>query len=628
MCGICGLVGLKEPRALLERMLPWLKHRGPDNTSLWTSEQVGLGHTRLSIIDLSPAGNQPMANEDKTIWFVANGEIYNCYELRRSLEERGHSFRSRSDNEVLLHLYEEEGVAFLPRINGMIALAVWDTRRQRLLLARDRLGIKPLYFYIHNGRLIFASEIKALLACPQVESGLDPVGLKQYLTYENTFGSTTLHQKVRMIEPGQYLIWERGRIREAYFWQPEFGDGQDARFEEACRSYLEVAEDSVRRHLISDVEVGSYLSSGFDSTTVFTLASRHVTNPLATYTGTFRLGGWYDESRDAAAVAERVGSRHTVVEVGADDLKEVMDDLIFALDEPRMGTGSFPQYMVAKTAAGRLKVILTGHGGDELFAGYPVFKLIQLFQKLRTNPIAGHSVLAHVRLTEWPHLIYFLVQGLRGEAGRAYLPVIFPDGMLARGLRREVYDQLKDIGPEAELQRLLGDEKDPYRRLTLIYLRAYLPGLFVVEDKISMAHSLESRIPLCDNELVEMALSWPLSLKLHRHKLKAIPQSAMCGHLPEVLYELPKRGFPTPLACWLRGELRGWMRRRLLNDESRLHYLFRHDFLRWLVEGYLTSWRRKFRPLDEIQTHRLWALLSLEAWLRVSEQRLGVRLEI
>jgi asparagine synthase (glutamine-hydrolysing) len=567
-----------------------------------------------------------MTNEEESVWLVANGEIYNSQELRSALIEKGHHFRSRSDNEVLLHLYEEEGESFLPRINGMIALAIWDARHQRLLLARDRLGIKPLYFHTHNGGLIFASEIKALLGCPQVKSGLDPVGLKQYLTYENTFGSTTLHQGVRIIEPGQYMVWEDGRTHEGYFWRPEFGDGAAIKFDEACQTYLDVAERSVRRHLLGDVEVASYLSSGFDSTTVSTVASRYVTNKLATYTGSFNSGGWYDETRGAAAVAREVGSEHTVVSIEPADLKAVMDDLIFALDEPRMGTGSFSQYMVAKAAAQRVKVILTGHGGDELFAGYPVFKNIQLCRTFKDNPLDGTGILRKVRPDEWPHLIYFLSHGLRGNEAGFFLPVIFSDRMLFRGLRSEVYDLIKDIRPEAELQRLLGAETDPYRRLVLIYLRAYLPGLFVVEDKISMAHSLESRVPLCDNEMVEMALSWPLSIKLHQQNLKAIPKAAMRDRLPPVLYKMPKRGFPTPLAIWFRGELRNWLRQRLLGDHSKLSIIFRPEFVERLVEAYLSSWRKKIRPLDEIQTHRLWVLLSLESWLRVSEERLGVRL--
>lgn len=626
MCGICGLVGFRDPRSSVEDMLERLKHRGPDNTGLWTGEGIGLGHTRLSIVDLSPAGNQPMTNEEESVWLVANGEIYNSQELRSALIEKGHYFRSRSDNEVLLHLYEEEGEAFLSQLNGMIALAIWDGRRQRLLLARDRLGIKPLYFYAQNGGLIFASEIKALLSCPQVKSGLDPVGLKQYLTYENTFGSSTLHQGVQMIEPGQYMVWEHGRIHEGYFWRPEFGDGAGIKFDEACQAYLDVAERSVRRHLMSDVEVASYLSSGFDSTTVSTVASRYVSGKLATYTGSFNSGGWYDETRGAAAVAREVESEHTVVSIKAGDLKAVMDDLIFALDEPRMGTGAFSQFMVARAAAKRVKVILTGHGGDELFAGYPVFKNIQLCRLLKDNLLNGAGILSKVRPDEWPHLIYFLSHGLRGNEAGFFLPVIFSGRMLFSALRPEVYDLIKDIRPEAELQRLLGAETDPYRRLILIYLRAYLPGLFVVEDKVSMTHSLESRVPLCDNEMVEMALSWPLSVKLHKQNLKAVPKAAMRDRLPDVLYQLPKRGFPTPLAIWFRGELRNWLRQRLSGDHSKLSIIFRPQFVEQLVESYLSSWRKNIRPLDEIQTHRLWVLLSLESWLRVSEERLGVRL--
>jgi asparagine synthase (glutamine-hydrolysing) len=628
VCGICGLVGFSDQRATLERMLPFIKHRGPDNTGLWTGEGVGLGHTRLSIVDLSPAAKQPMPNEQNTVFLVANGEIYNSNELRPILRKQGHRFRSQSDNEVLLHLYEEEGEEFLPRINGMFAMAIWDVYRKRLILARDRLGIKPLYYCFRPEGLVFASEIKALLVCPKITSSIDPIGLMEYLTYENTFGSTTLHKNVQMVEPGQFIVYEAGSIRKGFFWRPDFDERLGPGFEDACHSYLGVAERSVRRHLMSDVEVASYLSSGFDSTTVSTLASQHVTGSLATYTGAFHQSGWYDETIGASSVAERIKSRHTTVEINAGDLEEVMDDLIFALDEPRMGMGSFSQYMVAKAAAKRVKVILTGHGGDELFAGYPVFKLLQLCHKLRDNPLGLFGVLRKIQLAEWPHLVYFLSQSLRGKTAGCFLPIIFSSGMLARGLRTEVYDQLKDIKPASKLQQIVASESDPYRRLALVYLRAYLPGLFVVEDKISMAHGLESRIPLCDNELLEFAFSLPLSLKLQSYQLKAVPKAAMRGLLPEVLYHMPKRGFPTPLSHWLRGELKGWMRERLLNSESCLHRLFRPDFIKRIVEDYLGSWRREFRPLDEIQTHRIWILLSLEAWLRVSEEHLGVRLEL
>jgi asparagine synthase (glutamine-hydrolysing) len=314
--------------------------------------------------------------------------------------------------------------------------------------------------------------------------------------------------------------------------------------------------------------------------------------------------------------------------MGKQDFEQVIDDLIFALDEPRMGMGSFSQYMVARTAAQRVKVILTGHGGDELFAGYPVFKLIALGQQFRENPLKGVGFLKKVRPSEWPHLIYFLGQKLRRNSASVFLPVLFTESTLKAGLQPEVLSKLRDIEPEAELQRLVNSADDPYHRLTLVYLRAYLPGLFVVEDKISMAHALESRTPLCDNELVDLALSLPLSLKLQSGQLKAIPKAAMRDRLPEILHHMPKRGFPTPLSLWLRHELRDWMQNRILRPDCSLHRLFRPEFLRGFVGDYLSSWRRTVRPLDEIQTHRIWVLLSLEAWLRVSEERLGLRLEL
>jgi len=626
MCGICGFAGYSQPEDSLREMIQRLRHRGPDHTGSWTGDGIALGHTRLAIVDLSPAGNQPMMNEDRSLLLAANGEIYNSRELRRELEAAGHCFASRSDNEVLLHLYEEEAEGFLPRINGMFAFALWDRRRKRLLLARDRLGIKPLYIHESPGKLAFASEIKALLSCRQISTGIDPEGLAQYLTYENTFGRTTLHRKIGMVEPGQLLIWENGTLKKSDYWQPVFPKCADVDFRDTCNRYRSVAERAVKRHLMSDVGFAAYLSSGFDSSTVCTLASRQMDHPLSTYTGTFHMGGWYDETEGANAVSARIGSHHHVVEMGPEDLVRHMDDIIFALDGPRMGMGSFSQYVVAREAARTHKVILTGHGGDELFAGYPVFKIVHMCEQRKKGGQKALGALLNVRMTEWPHLIYFLRGNLRGGRSAYALPVIFPEGMLKESLKTDVYDLVKNFRPEAAMDNLLGGDADPYRRLMRVYLRTYLPGLFVVEDKISMAHSLESRTPLCDNELVEEALSISLDQKLHDNLLKAIPKGAMQGELPGILYCQPKRGFPTPLSHWLRNALRGWMQERLLDGASPLSSLFRPRFLERVVKDYLVSHRRHIRPLDEIQTHRVWALLSLEAWIRTTRDRLGVRL--
>jgi asparagine synthase (glutamine-hydrolysing) len=628
MCGICGLVGRHPPAEALAPMMGLLRHRGPDGSGQWSDERAVLGHTRLAIVDLTDAGCQPMENEDGQLHLVANGEIYNSPELRDELAGLGHRFRSHSDNEVLLHLYEEEGPSFLARLNGMFALALWDARRARLILARDRMGIKPLYYHLRGDVLLFASEAKALLACPGADTGLSSLGLAQYLAYENTFGPTTLLRDVLMVEPGQCLIWEQGRIRPHYYWRPTVSElDSPPPFDDACARFRDIARRAVKRHLMSDVEVASYLSGGLDSTTVAALAAGAAPGRLATFTGTFGQGGWYDETPGALAMARTIDSRHHTVKMGHQDLAETMDDVIFHLDGPRMGMGAFSQYMVAREASKRFKVILTGHGGDELFAGYPVFKLIHLLRQLGGGKGGTLRALRNTHAEEWPHIVYFMSRRLACGGGE-YLPTIFPRSLARRGLRPDVRELLLDQRPRQGLQDLVQQGADPYQQLCLIYLRAYLPGLFVVEDAISMAHSLESRTPLCDNELVDAALSWPLSLKLHDGTLKAIPKAAMRSMLPDVLYRQPKKGFPTPLALWLRGPLRQWARERLLEDGSPLHGLFRKEFLEKEFASYVASWRRAVRPLDVIPTHRLWALLSLEAWLRTSQDRLGRRLEL
>ena len=360
-----------------------------------------------------------MPNEDESLWLVGNGEIYNSQELRRELEEKGHCFRSQSDNEVLLHLYEEEGDRFLQKVKAMVALALWDGRRGRLILGRDRLGIKPLYYYHSGPSLVFASEIKALLVNPLVRSGIDPEGLRQYLSRANTFGPTTLHRNINMVEPGQCVIWERGEVRKRGYWRPHFSDEKPPTLAEAGEQYLFVAEKAVGRHLMSDVEVASYLSSGLDSTTVSALAAPRVDGALATYTGAFNIKGWYDERPGSAAVAARINARHQEVVMTADDFREVLDDLVFALDEPRMGFGAFSQYIVAREAARRVKVILTGHGGDELFAGYPVFKLIILRPRPHPGGRGRHAVNLELSIDVSGHYARRPLRVHQGGAGPA-----------------------------------------------------------------------------------------------------------------------------------------------------------------------------------------------------------------
>lgn len=620
MCGIAGVVGVAGAHEAVARMLGVIGHRGPDNTSLWSEGDTALGHARLSIVDLSPQGNQPMFSEDEGVVLVGNGEIYNAPDLRRGLLDAGHAFHSHSDNEVLLHLYQDaaqKGDEDWPLVlNGMIAFGLFDRIRRRLILGRDRLGIKPLYYAQVGSGLVFASEIKAILASGLIRAKADPEGFAQYLTFENTFGAQTLFAGVRMVEPGQALVFEAGGLRARRYWDVVFRDETPMTFAEACDEFLLTAKESVARHLMSDVEIATYLSGGIDSTSVATLALERLGKGVATFNGRFDVRGWYDESEGARAVAERIGSRHTEVVMGPDDFAACFDDLVHHLDEPRMGYGSFSQYVVAREAAKSVKVILTGHGGDEFFGGYPVFKFAGLLASLPGDPRRALTLLRGIRPAEIPHLVYFLIQPLLAGARRTFLPLIHTRKLLARMLQPAALARLGQADPRAGLAALIGDEPDVARRLTKVYMKTYLPGLFTVEDKISMAHSLESRTPLCDNAMVDLSLRVPFELKLHGGDLKAIPKAAMRSRLPAILYGLPKRGFPTPLRLWFRSELSDFVRSRLLARDTPLHAIFTPKAVAEVFERHANSPLRRLRPVDELFTHRVWQMLCLDSWMR------------
>jgi len=494
------------------------------------------------------------------------------------------------------------------------------------VLARDRMGIKPVYYVQTAHGLRFASEIKALLAGERSWT-IDREGLDQYLTFQNQIGDRTLFSGVRLLRPGSIAVWSDGRLDVHSFWSVEPPDRPAVtRFDDAVALYRETVDGAVHRHLMSDVPVAAYLSAGLDSTSVGALAGRALPGRLTAFTGGFDAGAWYDEVTGATAVARDLDCEHRVVRMGADDVRNNLDGVIHALDEPRMGIGAFSQYMVARHAARTHKVILTGHGGDEFFSGYPVFKLIQARTAIRRGPAAALEVLRHLRPAEIPHLVYFSRPKAAPEA-RHFLPVLFDRGLKRRALLPEATAS----DPEAAARAMdaeVGPADTAYARLLQVYARVYLPGLFVVEDKISMAHSLESRTPLVDDALIDLSLSICPELKLHGGTLKAIPRTAMRGHLPDLLYTLPKRGFPTPLARWLRGPLADWARQRIAGRDSTLTGLFRPDFLTTAWERYAGSPYRHVRALDEIQTHRMWMLLSLEAWLRTWRERSGVGLTL
>ncbi|NBX02576.1 MAG: asparagine synthase (glutamine-hydrolyzing) [Alphaproteobacteria bacterium] len=626
MCGICGIAGssiedLTTAQHKLRKMIARIAHRGPDGEGEWILPQrrIALGHTRLAILDVSDAGKQPMHLD--TLHCVVNGEIYNYPELRLSLETLYNAkFFSHCDSEVVLHGYRHEGMAFFKRLNGMFAIALYDETQDKLILLRDRAGIKPLYYCQKNGLFAFASEIKSLLAAyDETQWKIDSLGLSQYMSYQTALAGRTLFSDVSLLAPGHVLIVSHANIaniESAPFFEEHTELNPHISFAKATADYHHAFSESVSRHLLSDVPVASYISAGFDSASVATQAAKNSGAPLTAFTGSFRGAGiWYDEASIARHAVENFGGNHVCVDIDSDDLIKELDAVIDALDEPKMGMGAFPQYMVAKAAAKNFKVILTGHGGDELFSGYPVFRLTQL------------GTLTSIKRSEIMHLGYFLWSRFRRlfspEFGR-HMAVVWSMRMQQK-LRGKTVLALR---PWHELEQIHLTCKNTADCLFRTYMEAYLPNLLVVEDKISMAHAIESRTPMLDNAMVELSKTIPQKIKLHGGELKAIIKENARTLLPVCFFKQPKKGFPTPLRLWLRGPLKGLLHERLLGNKSRLYRIFDTKVLEKYIHRYEHSYYRHIRPLDEIQSHRMWQLLSLEAWLRIWEEKYGIMLVI
>ncbi|MEK9569647.1 MAG: asparagine synthase (glutamine-hydrolyzing) [Paracoccaceae bacterium] len=628
MCGICGWYG-KNAGSAVDSMLPQLEHRGPDSSSSWSEGCVALGHTRLSILDLSSAGNQPFYHPSGQVVGIVNGEIYNYPELRKKLELEGAKFKSNSDSEVVIHAYLHWGLDSFALFNGMFAVALYDRRDRSLILVRDRLGIKPLYYCASEASFSFASEIKAILTSSEKKRWtIDADGLSQLLTYGNMFENKTLFEGVSLLNPGSYLIVDnKNRIRERKYW--EISDAScnpiDS-FEEGVNRFQQTFEKSVRRHLLSDVPIATYLSAGFDSSMVATQASLILDDPPTSYTGYFCHDGWYDESYGASLVAKKNSSLHVLVPITSEDFKDSFDNLLFALDEPRMGMGAFPQYMVAKKAAEKHRVILSGHGGDELFSGYPIFKLAFGLEQSRSSYLNAARFVSSIKISELPQMAYFITGKLSGGETSWGLPVLNSKNRQKSLLHSKVWDRIKASDPSLPLRYREKENANWSDLIFDVYIKQYLAGLLVVEDKISMANSLETRTPFLDNEMIDLSLNLKNSVKLNNYELKAVVKQSGKNFLPENLYRQPKRGFPTPLRYWLRGPLKSWVNQRLLGPDSRLTNIIQRSSIVALLDHYQSSWLGTIRSLDEIQTHRIWQLLCIESWLRQCETKLGVEI--
>lgn len=614
MCGIAGILCLSNERPVgldeLRRMCAVMTHRGPDDEGLHAARGAGLAMRRLSILDLVN-GQQPVENEDGSVRVVLNGEIYNFQALRMELEARGHRFRSRTDTETIVHLYEEEGIDCVHRLRGMFAFALWDSRREELLVARDRIGIKPLYYAEVDGRLAFASELKSLLELPAVERAIDWGAFRSLLAAGVTPIDRSIIRGVRKLPPGHRIVASRRRgvVLEKYWdldFEPDYGRREEAVVEE-LRWRL---EEAVRLHMVSDVPVGAFLSGGVDSSAVAAIMSRFARGPIQTFSIGFREPD-FDESGDARRVAERLGTEHHELVLQPDPVA-VIDELPWHLDEPFADSSAIPTFMVSKLAAGHVKVALSGDGGDELFAGYDKYVVERRERRYDRVPLLLRRAAGTVarRLPDGARGKNFLRHASLSALGR-YLDActLFPDDEVDRLLKPEILERVSEERPWAfETECLQSANRDWLSSLQYLDFKSYLPlDILTKVDRTSMAHSLEVRVPLLDHELVEFAARITPGLKLHRSTRKYVFKRALAGLVPPEVLDRPKRGFAVPLGAWFRGELTSVLRDVLVTQRSRERGLWRPERIETLLRRH-----QQGRALD----HQLWLLLSFELWCR------------
>jgi asparagine synthase (glutamine-hydrolysing) len=622
MCGIAGILKL-DPRetveeARLKRMRDVLRHRGPDGEGLWIDGPIGLGHRRLAIVDVT-GGQQPMTNEDGSVWITYNGEIYNHAALRPGLEAKGHRYQTRSDTETILHLYEEEGERCVERLQGMFAFALWDTPRQRLLLARDRLGIKPLYYALTDRELLFGSEIKAILAAGPIRPELDRLVLPEFLATRYVAGEGTFFRGIRKLQPGHTLTWsvsEGSRTRRYWHLPVGLDDNPDGLRERAVDLETRL-ERVVRSHLMSDVPLGLFLSGGLDSTGLAALMAPMVGERLRTF-----AVGFDDEATNelpyARLAAEAVGARHHEVVVSSGEFLASLPRLVWHEDEPLAFPSSVALNFVAQLARPHVKVVLTGEGSDELFMGYNWYRVSAWNDRLGRlyGALAPAAVRAGVRSA-----IPCLPRSVTRHARRSFLA-------LGTGPRDLFYENFAVFSATQRrtllLDRGLTDAVDPYReqlrcfdevpgstldRMSRADLQTYVVELLMKQDQMSMAASIESRVPFLDHELVEHVVRMPARFKIRGWQTKAVLRKALEHRVPRPILTRRKLGFPVPFGRWAREGFADSIRATVLGPRAMARGLFDRRPLEALVAEHETGAAN--------HADRVWLLLNLELWQRI-----------
>lgn len=632
MCGICGKVASMheiEMQDCIRSMSQRVVHRGPDDDGIYVNsfsneQTVGLGHRRLSIIDLSRKARQPMSNEDDTLWMVFNGEIYNFRELRQELLRRGHRFQSESDAEVILHLYEEEGVNSLRRLGGMFAFAIWDVRKSRLLLCRDRLGIKPVVYSYSGKQFSFASEIKALLADPSLSRDIDFSALSLYLSLSYIPAPWTIFKGIKKLEPGCYLVFENGKLKTHRYWdipKPEEMESPSSNFRNIKQDLFRLLQQAVKRRLVADVPLGAFLSGGIDSSIVVGLMAQAMDRRVKTFSIGYKDLPFYDETDHAREVAAFHETDHRELRLSYRDVIDAIPAVLDDFDEPFADSSAIPTYILSRETRQEVTVALSGDGADELFAGYrkytgefwynyysflPIRFREKILKKLsaRLPRSRKNFVLESLRRTDK------FIQGAHDtlEARVWAWREIFKSGMIYQLLLPEVRQM---IIPEnfrtIVMEGLKGFDDDPINRMLHLDVTGSLPDDMLNKvDRMSMQHALEVRVPFLDHELVEFAFSIPGDLKLNRNKRKYILIETFKSLLPPRIQTRPKWGFEVPISTWLKKELKPYIDRYLSESCITAQGIFNPKSVQELVASHMSG--------KQEMGWQLWNLIVFGHW--------------
>lgn len=625
MCGICGIVsrdrGISEAKTLIKQMCDQIIHRGPDAEGYHINNSMAFGMRRLKIIDLE-TGNQPIFNEDGTIGVVFNGEIYNFLELRQQLLEKGHTFSSRSDTEVLVHLYEEEGEKLVNKLRGMFAFCIWDQKKGKVFLARDRLGIKPLFYHVTPQYFLFASELKSILAMPFVKREIDFNSLSDYFTFLYVPAPRTIFENINKLPPAHFIVFENGGIEIKRYWNLEFAsDGFSKDENEYIEEFLEIFKESVKCRLISDVPLGAFLSGGIDSSLVVAMMSELSHRPVETFSIGYRgSGAYFDERKYSRLVAERFDTNHHEFIIEPPNVKELLDKIVPQFDEPFADASAIPNFLLSKETRRYVTVALSGLGGDELCGGYERYVgclLAETYRRLpsvlterlipsavRRLPDSKNGNHLNERLKRFvstanlPFLQRYLeIVGTFNEQEKELLFTKEALGCVSRPTSK-VFSQIYGELPHGI---------NPINAMSFIDINTYLvDDLLTLTDRMSMANSLEARVPLIDHHLVEFFASVPPHLKIKNYSKKYLLKKAAEKLLPKEVIYRKKMGFSVPLVVWFRNEMREYVKKALSPEQVNKAGLFNHNYISRVL-GEHFSGKRNY---DE----KIWALINFMKW--------------